>query len=288
MNTYISQSTTKNSLRSLLALSIIFLFGSISAIAQQTTGDIDKKTDINPGTTSLDGAVRVIDNKGTIKYLQVQNGLTLISNTTDDVTTTTWQLGGTLTDDTYIDADGNVFALDGLKLEEGSAATTVVTESTSEAYRTAYDTSIASAADPAAPTAAEIATAVAAAEAAAANTGWALLVRDEATGEIKKLLATDLVISGQTYFTVADDGDTVFNLADATDVPDGGTIAALTTAAPLPAFAQVFVYRNGAKLLAGVDYTITAPSSVTLVPGTTAPNEWSTYSGDIIEVHYFK
>ncbi|RUA11680.1 MAG: hypothetical protein DSY83_16450 [Flavobacteriia bacterium] len=63
------------------------------ASAQQTSGDVAKATDIDPGTTTTGGAVRVIDNRGTIKYLQTQNGLTLLSNTTNNVTTTTWQLG---------------------------------------------------------------------------------------------------------------------------------------------------------------------------------------------------
>ena len=58
--------------------------------------------------------VKVIDNKGTIKYLQSNNGITQITNTTADVTTTTWQLGGTLTENTYIDATGKVFGLKGL------------------------------------------------------------------------------------------------------------------------------------------------------------------------------
>lgn len=251
MNTYISQLTT-NSLRSFLVLSLFFLFGSISATAQQTTGDVTKQTVINPGTTALDGSVRVIDNKGTIKYLQVQNGLTLISNTTADVTTTTWQLGGTLTDDTYIDVDGNVFSLDGLKLETGDAAVSATTQTGHDAGTTTMVSS---------------------------DTGWTLVVRDEASGELKKLLATDLISSGQTYFTVAADGDTTFDLVTA--------VPALTTA-PLPAFAQVFVFRNGAKLLAGVDYSITTPSTLMLDPGTIAPNVWNTFAGDIIEVHYFK
>lgn len=243
----------------------LLLLAGTTALAQQTTGDVTKDTDINPGTTVLNGSVRVIDNKGTIKYLQVQNGLTLISNTTSNVTTTTWQLGGELTDDTYIDADGSIFSLDGLKLETGDAATSSTTQSGHDASAGGNTTAV-----------------------PAGDTGWTLVVRDEQTGEIKKLLATDLIQSGQTYFTVATDGDTVFDLAGTAPAPTGGTIADLTTAAPLPAFAQVSVYRNGAKLLAGVDYTITTPSSVTLVPGTTAPNEWDTLAGDIIEVHYFK
>jgi len=47
------------------------------------------------------------------------------------------------------------------------------------------------------------------------------------------------------------------------------------------------VYRNGAKLRANVDYTV-AGTTVTLVPSTTAPHDWSIYNGDIIEYHFTK
>jgi hypothetical protein len=52
---------------------------------------------------------KVVDNKGTIKYFQSNNGITQITNTTADKTTTTWQLGGTLTEDTFIDATGSIW-----------------------------------------------------------------------------------------------------------------------------------------------------------------------------------
>lgn len=64
----------------------------------------------------LGTAVKVVDNKGTIKYFQSNNGITQIVNATGDVTTTTWQLGGTLTENTYIDATGKVFGLKGLDI----------------------------------------------------------------------------------------------------------------------------------------------------------------------------
>lgn len=68
--------------------------------------------------SKLPAAVKVIDNKGTIKYFQSNNGITQIVNTaaSGDVTTTTWQLGGILTDDTYIDVKGKAFGLKGLAL----------------------------------------------------------------------------------------------------------------------------------------------------------------------------
>jgi len=206
------------------------------ATAQQTTGDVTKEADIVPGTTITAGAVRVIDNKGTIKYLQSKNGITMLSNTTADITTTTWQLGGTLTDDTFIDIDGNVFALDGLELETGAASTDATDESDA---------------------------------ATATGSGYTILVRDEATGETKKLLATDLIQSGQQVFTAAADDTLTYTL----------------TGIALPIYSQVWVYRNGAKLLGTTDYTVSG-AVVTLDPSGTG--DWAVYANDTIEVQYVK
>lgn len=215
------------------------------ATAQQTTGDVAKQADVDPGTTTTAGAVRVVDNKGTIKYLQSQNGITMLSNTTDDVTTTTWQLGGTLTDNTFIDVDGNVFGLDGIALVD------TATESAST------DAETATTAD-------------------GTDSGYTFLVRDEETGATKKLLASDIdiITSGQESFTTT---------AAQAATPE----YALTGSPTLPAFSQVWVYRNGAKLIANVDYTVSA-STVTLVPGGTAPNDWDVFEGDVIEVQYVR
>lgn len=222
--------------------SAVFAFAMLSmgiASAQQTTGDVTKEADVIPGTTTTGGAVRVIDNKGTIKYLQSQNGITMLSNTTNNVTTTTWQLGGTLTDDTFVDVNGNVFGLNGVEL--------ISTETASTDATTESD--------------------------AGTGTGYTFLVRDEATGATKKLLASDIdiITSGQESFTAT----------------AGQTAYPLTGSPALPAFSQVWVYRNGAKLIANVDYTVAA-STVTLVPGGTAPNDWAVYAGDTIEVQYIR
>ncbi|CAM3624754.1 hypothetical protein [Zobellia roscoffensis] len=228
-------STYQNALKTGIFALILLTFGITNA--QQTTGDTAKQGDIVPGTTVTAGAVRVVDNKGTIKYLQSMNGVTMLSNTTNNVTTTTWQLGGTLTDDTFIDADGNVFGLDGIEL--------ITTETASTDATTESDHGT--------------------------GTGYTILVRDEATGATKKLLATDLLQSGQESFTAT-----------------AAQVAYPLTGSPvLPAFSQVWVYRNGAKLIANVDYTIAA-STVTLVPNTTVPNDWSVYAGDIVEVQFVK
>jgi hypothetical protein len=216
-----------------VAFGVLMLIGA-AVSAQQTSGDVAKATDVDPGTTTTGGAVRVIDNKGTIKYLQTQNGITMLSNTTNDVTTTTWQLGGALTNDTYIDVDGNLFGLNGIELID------TATESASTDATTESD--------------------------AGTGTGYTILVRDEATGATKKLLATDLIQSGQEAFTAT----------------AGQTAYPLTGSPALPAFSQVWVYRNGAKLVANVDYTVAA-STVTL-----AENDYSVYAGDIVEVQYIK
>ncbi|MCR9264076.1 MAG: hypothetical protein NXH86_07940 [Flavobacteriaceae bacterium] len=222
-----------------MALLVLGIVSFGTASAQQTTGDVTKATDIVPGTTTTGGAVRVVDNRGTIKYLQSINGITMLSNTTNDVTTTTWQLGGTLTNDTFIDVDGNVFGLDGIEL--------ISTELPSTNATTESDHGT--------------------------GTGYTILVRDEATGAVKKLLSSDLnlIQSGQESFTAT----------------AGQTAYALTGSPVLPAFSQVWVYRNGAKLVANVDYTVAA-STVTLVPGGSAPNDWAVYAGDVIEVQYVK
>ena len=213
-------------------------FGLVSA--QQTTGDITKESDIVPGTTVTGGSVRVIDNKGTIRYLQSNNGITMLSNTTADVTTTTWQLGGTLIDSTFIDVDTSAFGLDGIKLITTESA---ATSTTVQAVHNVGPT----------------------------GSGYTILVRDEDTGETKKLLATDLIQSGQESFTAT-----------------AGQVAYLLAGSPvLPTFSQVWVYRNGAKLIANVDYTV-AGSTVTLVPSAVVPNDWAVYANDVIEVHYVK
>ncbi|MFS4482007.1 hypothetical protein ACKGJY_03235 [Hyunsoonleella sp. 2307UL5-6] len=222
-----------------LGLALIAILTFSLGNAQQTTGDVGKTEDVGRSST-LDGTIRVIDNKGTKKFLQVKNGITLLTDATPDGgIVSTWQLGGTLTDDTFIDASGAVFALDGLELVD----TTTDAPSTD-----ATDGSTA---------------------ATATGTGWTVLVRDEATGETKKLLATDIVAAGQLTATASADG-TAPALAD-------GSIPAI--------YQKVWVYRNGAKLVANVDYTVAA-GVVTLVPSTTAPNDWEIFNGDVFEVQW--
>lgn len=257
------------------ALTLLFAFLCASTIyAQQTTGDVPKQDDATlgkvttskpltphttdpntkagtPGATVQGGAIRVIDNKGTKKYLQVQNGLTQVTNTAPaGGIVTTWQLGGQLVDDTDIDFNAKALSFDNVLQVTGAPATSATLK-------------------------------------AGTGTGWALLVRDENSGDIKKLLASDLIVSGHTVFT-ATATQLKFDVATAGVYNGGAPITGLTgVKIPLPDYEKVWVYRNGAKLIAGVDYTI-AGSEVTLVPIATGPNSWTVYAGDVIEVQYFK
>lgn len=216
--------------------------------AQQITGDAGKTEDLGKSTV-LNGTVRVIDNKGTKKFLQVQNGLTLLTDDTPDGgIVSTWQLGGTITNNTYLDATGNTFSLDGLKLIPSTTAAS--TDATDQSVGTN-------------------AVALGSTGTAATGTGWTVLVRDEATGEINKILVSDLVESGHMEVTASAD-DTAPPIADAS----------------IPAeYEKVFVFRNGAKLRANVDYTVAA-GAVTLAPNTAAPNDWAIYNGDIFEIQW--
>jgi len=227
---------------------LCFAIGMSAAVnAQTVTGTNVLKTagKTNSGTAA---PVRVVDNKGTIKYLQVNNGLTQIVNTTNEVTTTTWQLGGTLTENTYIDATGKVFALDGLTLTTAAPAT---------------------------------GTQVALAHGAGVEgtAGYTLLVHDEATGAVKKLLVSDLVKGGQTFAAITD-----------------ATVDYIYTDATVPVdVKKISVYRNGIKLVGGLttpDYTATGTVgavTVTIKKSNGAdPDNYAFVVGDKIEIQWIQ
>jgi hypothetical protein len=202
---------------------LLALLVSVS-IQAQTADDADAGLVKDAG----DGvSVKLIDNKGTIKYLQTNNGITSItSSTAGSTTTTTWQLGGTLTDDTYIDVNGNAFGLTGIDEQTGTAATSATLN----------------------------------------TSGYTFLTRDEATGEINKITLSDLaIVGGNEAFTVANDGDVSFTL----------------TGDPALTLPKTYVYRNGAKLIAGTDYLLSGTAGQVVLQGTV-----STLAGDIIEVHF--
>ena len=179
-----------------------------------TTVKMSAQTPQNATTNVLKTAtaVRLIDNKGTIKYLQSNNGITQIVNTVaGNTTTTTWQLGGELTDNTYIDVKGKVFGLDGIALvTAGTAASTNATTLSVNGPAGSPTT--------------------------VTSTGWTLLVRDEATGAIQKLMASDLLESGEATATASADAATL-------------SIPALGVKPGAAYKSRIWVYRNGAKLL---------------------------------------
>ena len=215
----------------LLTLMAVF-FLSTTLVQAQTTDPTDAGLVKDAG----DGvSVKLIDNKGTIKYLQTNNGITSITSTTGgSLTTTTWQLGGTLSDDTYIDVNGNVFGLDGISLIDTS------TESASTDATTGSDHGTGS--------------------------GYTLLARDEDTGAVKKLKISDLDVVGSQQSFPATAGQTDY---------------ALMGAPELTLF-KTYVYRNGAKLVAGTDYTLSATTGTVTLDTTNFP----VIAGDVIEIHY--
>lgn len=227
----------KRTLKTVITLLIINLGYALQAQTTDATATTLQK-DAGDGVS-----IRVVDNKGTIKYLQTNNGITSITSTSSgNRTVTTWQLGGTLTDSTYIDVSNRIFALDGIKLI--NPATTAA--STDAISLTTKDS-------------------------ATKGTGWTVLIRDETTGETQKILATDLIAVGRVEYTIATDDETAITVTG---------LAAGT------AIGKISVYRNGAKLRAGVDYTLSAEDTITLDTSAAAPNNWTTYVGDIIEVQW--
>jgi hypothetical protein len=108
----------KNNYLKLGMMAAVMLSASIGFA--QTTDATD--TGLNKAAGAGE-SIKVIDNKGTIKYLQTNNGITSITSTNSgNKTTTTWQLGGTLTSATTITTDGtNTLAIAGLEVEVGNA-----------------------------------------------------------------------------------------------------------------------------------------------------------------------
>lgn len=208
-----------------------------------------QSTDATLATLAKDGGVgesiKVIDNKGTVKYLQTNNGITSITSTAPgSATTTTWQLGGALTDATYIDVDGKVFALDGIALVDGTSESASTDATTESDHGT--------------------------------GTGYTFLVRDEATGATKKLLATDLVTG-------------IHQIEDPQATDASANVAITVTGIPAitygdPAAFKINVYRNGARLLLDTDYLVTDDTVTIQYDATNLP----IYAGDVFEIQYIK
>jgi len=222
----------------------LFALMMIAGIAMQA--QTTATTDAGLSNGAGDGvSVKLIDNKGTIKYLQTNNGITSITSTNSgSATTTTWQLGGTLNSDTNITTgdnefkitldSGDEFVLDGVVQETGSASTATTI----------------------------------------ATSGWTILVRDETTGEVRKLLASDLV-SGIRMEHVQE-LDASANVAI--------TVLGLPVLTAGTTLAKLYVYRNGAKLRSGTDFTATDDTVTITYSATDLPM----YAGDVIEIQYIK
>ena len=104
------------------------------------------------------------------------------------------------------------------------------------------------------------------------NTSTDSLVVATSDGTLKKV----------TRETVLQSGDQIF-----TATASQSTYTVTNTPLPLPVYSKVWVYRNGAKLLANVDYTVSG-SVVTLVFNADPMDVWTTNLGDKIEVQWVK
>jgi hypothetical protein len=223
-----------------ISFAFVFLMFTTIKMSAQSTADVAKAAT----------AVRLIDNKGTIKYLQSNNGITQIVNTTADKTTTTWQLGGELTDNTYIDVKGKVFGLDGIALVPDSEAASTNATSLSVNGPAGSPTTVTA-------------------------TGWTLLVRDEATGAIKKLMASSLLESGETKVPAV--------AADET----ANSLAITATGVSLVNTSRVWVTRNGARLYSTTDYVVSG-DTVTITPTGSGTEAWAILTGDVFLVQWLK
>lgn len=193
----------KKQLFKAIGIFVLLLLMGNQAMAQTVPGP-------TVNVTKGSNTVKVVDNKGTIKYFQSNNGITQITNTTADKTTTTWQLGGTLTDNTYIDATGAAFALDGLAY---TALTAQIAEPGTAVTKGGVNGGVAG----------------------VGTTGYALLVRNEVTGATEKLLASSLVTGGVF--------EEILTVDAAAGVFVTGDITGLTTVSN-----KISVFRNGIKL----------------------------------------
>lgn len=213
---------------------------TIGTVSAQVTTTTDVLLDKNLDATKV---VKSVDNKGTIKYIQGANGITTVTSTNaGNETVTTFQLGGDLISATAIKTTAtNTFAVEGIqKIDIANLA------DDKNKLATAYD-----------------------------GAGFSILVRDEISGEVKKILADDLskfVVAIRTEDTIAasvtagtDHSITVTNLPIITPLNSG----------------KLFVYRNGVKLRFDTDFTATVAGTV-VINNTDLP----LYKDDIIEIQF--
>jgi hypothetical protein len=242
----------KNNYLKLVMMVAVMLSASIG-FAQRTGTTAAPGTnftkEVNTVLGTDGGSVKVIDNKGTVKYLQSKNGLTTFTDITPDGgVVTTWQLGGVLTENTYIDASAKEFGITGITgIDEAS---TVAADQAATAF---------------------------------AGTGYTLVVRDEGSGELKKVLAADILAEAAITGIIVE-YEEASNVALANVDIDvlGLQILDLSTSAKLS------VYRNGVKLRYSTDFTIVSDGAVAPTISVRIPisGDVPLYLADVVEIQY--
>ncbi|MCG8733429.1 hypothetical protein [Tenacibaculum finnmarkense] len=209
---------------------------------------------VSAQVTTTDLPVTAVDNKGTIKTLKVSNGIT--SELDAATNSTTFKLGGTLSEATTIATDGTVDAktLNITGLEEIQSADVDDLSKTDIKPAMSFG----------------------------GGDGLTLMVMDESTGEIKKLLASDAAKFLSLFNrAIRVEGSPVapgtFTVADLPKMdPAFGTI--LDQAETASNIAKLFVYRNGVKLRFGTDFTVPTAGEINFTVASSLT--------DIIEVQF--
>ncbi|SOS51304.1 conserved exported hypothetical protein [Tenacibaculum finnmarkense] len=214
------------------------------AVGMLTIGTVSaQQTDAtNADLAKQATAVKSVDNKGTIKHVQVANGLTEATDAATNVTT--FQLGGVL------------------------VAPTTITASAGKALNIAgiAETSVAGGDLPAT---------------AFGDAGLSLMVRDEQTGEVKKLLASDaaMFLSAFSPAAYGTGNTTTVTVIGLPKIDPADAVDPLTNLAHNNSKSRLFVYKNGVKLVFGTDFTVNTAGQVDILVPVIAAD-------DIIEVQY--
>ncbi|WP_233900375.1 hypothetical protein [Tenacibaculum piscium] len=201
---------------------------------------------VSAQTTDLD--VTAVGKKGTIKTLKVGNGITSEFDATDN--STTYSIGGILTAPATITADGetggtNYFAIDGIGRADITTELPAVTAAGSTALGLGGTPTV-------------------------NVSGLSLMVRDEATGEVKKLLAEDAA----KFLSVFNKAVRTEGNPDATGkIAVAGLVKAIVDMNP----GKLFVYKNGVKLSIDTDFTVADGEVEVTIP---------TFITDLIEVQF--
>ncbi|WP_233897222.1 hypothetical protein [Tenacibaculum piscium] len=201
-------------------------------------------------TSTVTAQVTAVDNKGTIKTLQGGNGISEGFDATTN--TTTFKLGGNLSEVTTVTADAtNYFAVAGLELVDITTELPAVTAAGSTALGLGGTPTV-------------------------NVSGLSLMVRDETTGQIKKLLAEDAakflsMFNPAKVSLRVEDNPTAAGINQSITVT--GLVAADVTANP----GRLFVYKNGVKLSIDTDFSV-ADDTVTI--------SLPVFTTDLIEVQF--